>query len=155
MVHMENAESQDNFSLLAGISSTSNSRLDQQHRSRRPASSVQLHCMQPRIGYDFVDKRTSSFSGGNSAAALQLSSGSTIPFTAVLPAAALAAVQRRRHGRERGSPAAVEAVRPPPKLLRQSGSVLRELNCGRSFPAAPAGVLRELNCRRGWQVWRG
>ncbi|CAL8256010.1 unnamed protein product [Boreogadus saida] len=38
------------------------------------------------------------------------------------------------------------------KLWRQSGSVLRELNCGRSFPAAPAGVHWELNCRQSWQV---
>ncbi|CAL8349053.1 unnamed protein product [Boreogadus saida] len=45
-----------------------------------------------------------------------------------------------------GSPAAIEAIRPPPKLWRQSGGVLRELICRRSFPAALAGVLREMNC---------
>ena len=50
---------------------------------------------------------------------------------------------------------AVKAVRPPSKLRQQSASVLRELNCGRSFSAAPAGVLRELNYRRSWQVRQG
>ena len=103
-----------------------------------------------------------------------LSSGITIPVTFCRTAAeASAAIQRRRHGRERdctpgaelpdcrrgygGSLAAVEAVRPLPKLRRQSGSfggVLRELNCGRSFPAAPAGCTpgAALHCSRSWQV---
>ena len=37
--------------------------------------------LQSEHRYDFVDQRTSSSGGGNSALALQLSSGSTIPFS--------------------------------------------------------------------------
>ena len=59
----------------------------------------------------------------------------------------------RRHRRScRTSPAAIKAARPPPKLRRQSsssGSVVRELNCRRSFQAAQAGVLWELKSLAG------
>ncbi|CAL8350341.1 unnamed protein product [Boreogadus saida] len=80
---------------------------------------------------DFVDQQTSSLGGGNSAAARQLSYGSTIPFSAgLLPssppagAAGLPAVRRRRHTGERdcNPGAAVEAVKPQPMLRWQSAS---------------------------------
>ncbi|CAL8358382.1 unnamed protein product [Boreogadus saida] len=48
--------------------------------------------------------------------------------------------------------AAVEAVRPLPKLRRQcgsSGGVLRELNCRRSFLAARRQSGRERDCTPG------
>ena len=70
--------------------------------------------------YDFVDQRTSSSGGGNSAAALQLSSGSTIPFSSIPPPLDC----RRIFG---GSPA-------------EKGIVLPELSC-RAAAEFPPPVL--------------
>ena len=92
-----------------------------------------------------MDQRTSSSGGGNSAAARQLSSGSTIPYSAGLPPRSprrsCRTVWRRRHGGERDCTPGAEL--PDCHRATPAGGVLRELNCRRSFPAAPAGVLRE------------
>ena len=96
-----------------------------------------------------MDQRTSSSGGGNSAEARQLSSGSTIPFSARLPpssprrscrtaAEASAAVRGRRHGGERDV---------QPELICRTGTDLPPPDCPRSFGSSSAPGVHPRSCR--------
>ncbi|CAL8350041.1 unnamed protein product [Boreogadus saida] len=73
------------------------------HRHYRSSGLPRCSARGAEHRYDFVDQRTSSSGGGNSALVLQLSSGSAIPFSGaeLTPPDLPPEVGRRRHGVER------------------------------------------------------
>ncbi|CAL8236628.1 unnamed protein product [Boreogadus saida] len=107
------------------------SRMDSSVASRQiKAHSQRPHCHANPTRY-LVDQRTSSSGGGNSAAALQLSSGSTIPFSAGLPLR-----PRRQSG---GGD------------MEEKGIALPELSC-RTGTEASAAVRQLRRCTPGAEL---
>ena len=140
--------------------------------------------LQSEHSYDFVDQRTSSSGGGNSAAALQLSSRSTIPFSTGLQPRypcqtfqlpedtrrssrkASAAVQLPDYttgaaGRLRRRPDCPASLAVPPKLRRQSGSssagssaAVRQLSSRSTIPFSSMSRFMDFRESRPKFLWR-